>query len=114
MRIAGARSSLYRLLSSLLLLSFVASSLALFPPRAHADSDAPTNLVSTSITGAVKLDWTAPVTEGLENYSIYRSTSPIADSPGAPVAFGAVTYSGFFPGNCPCTLAAPTITVSVC
>lgn len=40
---------------------------------------APTNLITTSITGAVSLSWTAPAssgTSGITSYKIYRDTTP--------------------------------------
>lgn len=59
------RPAFNRFLSSLLLLSFVASSLALFPPRVHAD--ATVILLTSGTSWTVPSDWNSSNNTNLDS-----------------------------------------------
>jgi hypothetical protein len=59
--------------------------------------DTPTNLITTSVTGAVNLSWTAPTSSGssnLETYGIWRATSPFTATTTATLIASFATSSG--------------------
>jgi hypothetical protein len=67
------------------------------PAAASTAPDAPTNLVSTSVTGAVSLSWTAPASSGssnLETYGVWRATSPFTATTSATLIASFATSSG--------------------
>lgn len=58
--------------------------------------DAPTNLITTSITGGVSLSWTAPASSGssnLETYGVWRATSPFTATTSAALLISIATTS---------------------
>jgi hypothetical protein len=62
----------------------------------NATPDAPANLLTTSVTGAVNLSWTAPASDGganLESYGIWRATSPFTDTANATLIASIATTS---------------------
>jgi fibronectin type 3 domain-containing protein len=68
-----------------------------YTPVVESAPDAPTNLTTTSITGAVNLSWTAPASSGssnLKTYGVWRSTSSFTATTSATVIASFATSTG--------------------